>query len=288
MITSNAVRPVYPKDFAGVFRLLQRLDPRRTAEQWRPIFDFPWRRDDEPVGYAVYDSAEAVGYIGTILSEMAVDGRVERFCNITSWVTLDAHRGAGALLVLPLRQLRDHTVTSMTSNPEAARVLDRLGFEVLDAEWTILRPAIGLRSLERATSVRILTNPLEIEPLLSPPDARILADHRHRAFHLLAVAENGYCYLVYSMRTRMCIRTAHFQHVSDPQLFRRFWSRIHQSLLVHRGALLGEADSRLLSGVDIPGSFRKRMGDPRLFKSNRLRAEQVPNLYSELILLDLQ
>jgi hypothetical protein len=287
MIGSNAVQPVYPTDFPRVFRLLQHLDPRRTAEQWRPIFDYPWRREDEPVGYAVYDGAEAVGYIGTILSELTVDGRVERFCNITSWVTLDAHRGAGALLVLPLRQLRDHTITSMTSNPGAARVLDRLGFEVLDAEWTILRPASGLLAPERERRVRVLTDPREIEPLLSPPDARILADHRTRACHLLAVADSGYCYLVYSMRTRWCMRTAHLQHVSDRQLFRRCWPRIHQTLLVRHGVFFAEADSRLLAGVAIPGSIRKRMGDPRLFKSRRLRPEQVPNLYTELILLDL-
>jgi hypothetical protein len=52
-------------------------------------------------------------------------------------------------------------------------------------------------------------------------------------------------------------------------------------------AVLAECDSRLLRQVTIPGSRTKMFLIPRLFHSDRLTPEQIPNLYSELILLNL-
>jgi hypothetical protein len=278
---------VFPDDFDRVYPLLRQLAPHRPAAGWRPIFDYPWRRPESPVGYAIHDGRDVVGFVGLILSEMTINGRVERFGNITTWVVRDSHRGLGALLVLPLCRLSDVTITNLTSNDLAASVFSRLGFEVLDRWWTILPPRIGLLAPRATSDCEILTDPVEIAPRLAAAEAGILQDHVAYAHHLLAVTSIGDCYAVYTIRSRWRMRAARFHYVSNPTTFGRSWRSIQKRLLRRHGALLGEADSRLLAGVSIPGSFLRPMPSPRLYRSSRLRPEQVPDLYGEVILLNV-
>lgn len=281
------VRPVFPADFEAVLPLLQRLDPTRRAPRWRPLFEFRWRKPEDPVGYAAFVADTAVGFVGLISSEREIDGRMERFCNISSWITDDSFRGVGALLVLPLLRLRDETITSMTSNPAASRVLERLGLVTLDDRWTVLRPSWRSVLAPADSRVRIVTDPAAIARVVSPADARIVEDHRDLGLQLLAQTDDGYCLLIYSTRVRWRLRAAHLHYVSDLAVFRRALPRIQRSLMLRHAALLLEADARLLPADQFDHATTKRILGSRLFRSARLRPEQIPSIYTELLLLDL-
>ncbi len=275
-----AVEPVFPSDFDRVVGLLSQLDPTRFPDRWRPIFDFGWRRPDEPVGLMVRSGDRVVGYMGTILSEQIVEGRPERFCNVTSWVAGDSERGVGALLGLALARFQGYTVTSFTPNRLTTPILARLGLRVLDEHWTVLCPTWPTR---RAARCRVVTDQ-EGAALLDPEDARILDDHRPYACHLVATGDHGACLVVYTLRRRWRLRAARLHYLSNRKAFPGYWPAIRRSLVARHRAWLAEADSRLLSGLHLSGAVRKRMGMPRLFRS-ALQPEQVTDLYSEVILL---
>jgi hypothetical protein len=198
----------------------------------------------------------------------------------------DDASGAGALLVLPLQRLRDVTITSLSSNDAAARVLGRLGFGPLETAQLILTPTARL-AVPAWRAPRVLGRPEEIRPLLGDADARILDDHADLADHLLAADADGACYAVYSVRSRKGARTARFHYLSDRKAFARVWPAIHRWLLARRGIAFGEIDARLLEGVVVSGSVRREMTLSRLYRSATLRSDQVPELYSEIILLGI-
>lgn len=283
MSESSRVEPAFPGDFDEVFGLLKQLDPHRPAAEWRRIFDYRWRRPDEPVGYLLRNGNEVVGYVGMILSEMTVDGRLERFCNVTSWVTRPEHRGEGALLVLQLNRLKGYTITNLTSNPATLPVFRRLGFEPLETVWTVLRPTPAV--MWRRSRCRVRTDPAEIRPLLEATHQRILDDHLALTHHLLVSTDRALCYAVYTIRQRWRLRAVRLHYISNPELLAEHWPAVHRRLFLSHGAPLAEADSRLLSATRIPGAVRKEMSLPRLFRSPHLRPEQVTDLYSEMILL---
>ena len=282
---SLAIQPVFPKDFPEVLGLLRQIDPTRSADGWRPLFDYAWRRSNEPVGYGLRQGRDVVGYLGTVLSQMTIDGRTERFCNVTSWVTRDTNRGQGALLVLQLRRLRGYTITNLTLTPHASTVFTRLGFKTLDDAWTVLPPNPLLGFAARRTKCRLLFNPEEMRPLLGDDEARILEDHLPYARHLLVVTPEGMCYVVYAVRSRWKLPSARIHYLSDKSIFERCWPSIHLNLLGRHGTVFAEAASRILSGIRIAGSVRKQMRAPRLFQSTRLSPEQVNDLYTEIVLL---
>jgi hypothetical protein len=285
-VTAGAVGPAYPGDYDQVVGLLRRLETDGRPRDWRRIFDYPWRRPDDPVGYVVREGGEVVAFMGLIRSEMTVGARVERVANLTSWVARDDASGAGALLVLSLQRLRDVTITSLSSNDAAARILGRLGFGPLETAQLILAPTARL-AVPARRGPRVLARPEEIRTLLDDADARILDDHAGLADHLLATDADGACYAVYSVRSRKGARTARFHYLSDRRTFARAWPVIHRWLLARRGIAFGEIDARLVHGVALPGSVRREMPRSRLFRSATLRPDQVPELYSEIILLGI-
>jgi hypothetical protein len=216
---------------------------------------------------------------------MTIDGRTERFCNVTSWVTRETHRGQGALLVLQLQRLHGYTITNLTSTQNASRVFTRLGFQTLDDAWTVLPPSPLLAFAALRTKCRLLFNPEEMRPLLGDDEARILEDHLPYARHMLVATPEGMCYVVYTIRPRWKMRSARIHYLSDKTIFERCWPRIHLNLLGRHGTVFAEAASRILSGIRIAGSVRKQMRAPPLFRSNRLSPQQVNDLYTEIVLL---
>ena len=48
-----------------------------------------------------YADGKAVGFIGAMFSARPLLGRLEKFCNPSSWIVLEEHRYASALLLKP-------------------------------------------------------------------------------------------------------------------------------------------------------------------------------------------
>jgi hypothetical protein len=288
--TSSNVRleRVRPDMFDEIYReLLLLLDPRKPVEEFRRIFEYPWRTDEDYVGFALFDGRQVAGFIGLIFSELVVENRPERFCNVTSLIAKKTHGAEAALLLFPLRTLREYTITNLTCNHTAYRLFSRLGFSVLDERRTILYPSRASFSSGRAAEWTVVHEAEEIRPHLGPEHQRILDHHIPYAEHLLVRRGERYCYIVLTLGRYRLFPSARIHFVSDQAVLAESWPTVQRSLWRRHRAVLAQCDSRLLRGVVLPGSRPTAMSIPRLYRSDRLRPEQIPNLYSELILLNL-
>ncbi|RYD72421.1 MAG: hypothetical protein EOP84_23185 [Verrucomicrobiaceae bacterium] len=135
---------------------------------------------------------------------------------------------------------------------------------------------------------RALSDPEEIAPLLGESDRAILEAHRaHRCEHLLLLGKTDSCYLVFTKTKGKRFHFAHVHYLSNGPVFARNLDRVRLHLLLSMGTPLVMIDSRLVAGLDIPGSREVNLGVPHIFRSDTLAPEHVDNLYSELILLGL-
>ncbi|MGD2068629.1 MAG: hypothetical protein PVI57_08165 [Gemmatimonadota bacterium] len=267
--------------------LLTLLDPSRPREEWRRIFECSWSQDQEHVGRALYDGDEPVAFLGLLFHERVVDGRLRRFCNISSWIAKPEYRKEATLLALGLRRLGDHTITNLSPNEVAFAVFERLGFEVLERDSTILSPyrILGLSHWWSGTRV---SNPLvRRAEVLDDGERRILEDHRDFAHHALAEHPGGHCHVVYTMGRRRRQRSIRIHHFSSRESFVRSLPGLQLHWLRRHGATLAECDSRLLEGSGLTGTRNEPRTNPRLYRSAGLDPGQIDNLYSEVVLLNL-
>lgn len=268
--------------------LLVLLDRERPKEEWRRIFEYSWDRTEDHVGLALYEADEPVAYMGLLFHEREIDGARRRFCNVSSWIAKERYRQEATLLVLALRRLRDHTITNLSPNDEVLEIFERLGFEVLDDHWTIFSPTRILRAAAFGSGVRVREDPRRLEAILDGTDARVFEDHRGVAQHVLAELPDGYCYVVYTIGRRWHVRIARVHYLSDADGFAKSLPRLQRHWLLRHGAVLAECDCRLVEGLEFPATFRRPRVWPRLYRSPDLDRPQVDNLYSEVVLLNLE
>lgn len=286
------IRPVYPDMFEEVHgSLLVRLDSRRPKEEWRRLFDPGWARPEEHVGKALYDGDRMVAFLGMLFAECVSGGRSQRLCNVHSWIAEDGYRRDAIALVLGLRGEGRYTVTNLSPEPHVRDIFLRLGFRVLEQEVLIMRPPLSPAGFMAPRGARTTWGAEAIAPLLDPEQSRLHEDHRPYARHVVIETRRGLCYALYHIRRRRRIRTALLHHMSEPAVFVDALPAVRAHLFKRHGALMIEADPRLLRGVTVPCSFRIRRRYPRLFKPAGPSGEGapvVPNLYSELVLLNLE
>lgn len=282
------VERVRPDGFDEVYtKLLVPLHSRHPSAGFHRIFEYPWRTNEDYVGLALHDGEEMAGFVGLVFSRMEVAGRTERFCNVTSLVAKESHRAEVTMLLFQLRALDDYTVTNLTCNTAAYRIFSRLGYTVLDDSRTVLYPGRHtLRDGQRG-DWHVLHEPDGIRACLGAREIQILDDHLPYAEHLVAHGDQGRCYLVYTIGRRRLAPSTRLHFVSDPEVFARCWPAVQLGLWRRHRAVFAECDSRLLRGVTVRGSRRERLAVPRLFRSHRLTPDQIPNLYSEMVLLNL-
>ena len=279
---------VHPSMFDEIYSgLLQAHDVTLTKEEWRRIFTHGWPSPEDHVGYVLMDQGAPVGFVGLIFSEMVIDGVSEKFCNVTSWVVKETHHTSAAALVPPLRELPGYTITNLTSNERAYRVFSRLGFRILETHTRLALPLYGLVAPSRSLDCTIMHEPDLIAAELDEAHARILQDHLPYAQHLLAVSDLGCCYVVYTPVRNASFRTIRIHYISHKEHLAAMWPSILRSLRRRHRCLLAECDERHIRPSSLPYSLRRTLPVPRLYKSARLKADQITSLYSEMVLLNL-
>jgi hypothetical protein len=143
-------------------------------------------------------------------------------------------------------------------------------------------------SLARATGVRLTTDPQRIAAVLAPENARTYHDHKHLPWlnHLAVGRANAWCHVVWKPTRLRGIAGAMILAVSDGELFLRHRHAVGSHLLLRHGLPYTRMESRLLPQVpkrciELAGYRNK------VFKSDTLSAEDMTNLYSEIVALDL-
>jgi hypothetical protein len=282
------VESVDCRQFEAIKDILCEIPGSWTESDWRRLFSYQWQRDEEYCGLALKDGDKAVGFIGMIFSQRRINLRDEKFCNLTAWIVEKEYRSRSLSLLLPLFRMQDYTITDLTPSRKVYLIEKKLGFKDLDAKCRILLP-LGRRLRQlKAREVFITHDTEEIEKLLSREHLRILYDHKpYQCSHLLVRANDDYCYIIFTKCKRKRIPYAHIHYISNLNLFSLTYVRIRKTILKNSNSCFIMIDSRFVKTVNLPLSFCIPFRAPKLYLSSRLDPDQIDNLYSEIVLMNL-
>lgn len=305
--SSLQTRPILDEDVDAVGEFLHNnLRADLPASGWREALTRHWIPDYPNSGFQLRDDGRLVGVIGGIYSRQDVCGEAQLFCNTHSWCVLKDYRPQSLKLLLALMSQRDCHITALTPSPEAARIYRALKFGVIDDEQRIVfnLPRIGARQ-------RVMTEPRDIEEVLSGQSARMFRDHRDVPQVEMVVLGRAPdpCLVVYRRRTHdllwgfrrvlgnrhddaaaaprltVQVRLAEVLHVSDRAVFAREHRAFESFLLLHRGFAVTKIDSRFLQKKPLL-SFRVRNSVERMYYSRTLKGSDICGLYSELVVME--
>ena len=265
--------------------LYQNLSKERTVEQWMAAFQHPWASDRPNHGFMLLDQGTIVGGIGAIYSEQTIEGKAERFCNITSWCVLDAYRTHSMRLAIAICEQEGYHFTDFTPTEVVGGVLQFLKFKPLDERVIILPNWPGLGG---GAKIDLLIDQNEIEAALTADELRVYRDHRELPWlnHWVVGEPGAYCYLQFKSNSWKNLPCATILYSSDAQLFSRYWSIISHHFLLKKHYLISRIERRFLIhrpliSLELSGYRNK------VFRSPSLAAEQIRYIYSELVALDL-
>jgi len=281
------LEPIRDEDLPEFCRFLrENLSRERSVEEWAKAFAQDWCPSKPNNGFLIRHQGRIVGGIGAIYAERSVRGRLERFCNITSWCVLDAFRPQSVRLAMAVAAQPGFHFTDLTPTEVVSKTLQFLKFKPMNERHAIW-PNLPW-PLVRLGGIRVLSDPAQIGRLLAPDDAKAYRDHRHLPWlrHLAVGVTDAWCYVVWKRTRLKGITGAVIIALSDAELFLRYRMALGSYLLVHHGLLYTRVESRLLPRL--PALSIELLGyRSKVFRSDTLTAADMSNLYSELVALDL-
>jgi hypothetical protein len=280
-------REATPDDFEAVHaELLVRLDPGKKAELWRRIFTVPWRPDGTPIGWILEDDGRPVGFLGTLFAPRPPGDTGSPVCNLTSWIVLEPFRGHALRLLAPILARRDWTVTNLSPTPEVGKMFEALGFGVLERHHCLL--PVGPSALLPLGAGR------EVRRVGAGGDAGvpegtawIVEGHGPLARFLRVGSGEEGGLVVFTPGRARGLPVARIHHVTDRGGLRAALPSVQRYFLRHHAAAIMEFDRRILGG-GLPSLVRCRpLPTPRLFRSPDRTPDELTELFSERILLEL-
>ncbi|MEI6351653.1 MAG: hypothetical protein WCP06_11175 [Verrucomicrobiota bacterium] len=278
-----------PADFERVLPLLREFNNLRiTPDRWRAIFHYSWPCEDDTRGFLLLDDERVVGFFGAILFEREIEGRLEKFANLTSWITLPEYRNHALLLFKAVASIEGRTLTCATPRKALLPLYLRFGFCELDSRLRILYPLPAFNSPLAWLRFRATSNPEKIRRLLNETDRAIFDHHRkHPCGQMLIHNRHEYCHIVFSRTKGRRFHFAQVHHISNLPVFLENLDRVRLRLALGAHAFFVMIDSRLLPEVTPKHSRLVDLGFSQVFKSAHLKPEQIDGLYTESILLNL-
>jgi hypothetical protein len=264
--------------------------PPSDSPLWRNLLTQPWPVEEDHRGYALMDKGNAVGFIGMIFARREIAGRTEKFCNISSIVTLEEHRHEGMSLMLPVLKLEDYTITNFTPTPAVSAIFNRLGFETLDDTMHILMPVPGWPKSTGAPGGRrrIVTRLPSIRERLSEEDRKIFDHHQlPNCWQILIDGPDDYCLVVFNRTKGRKYAFSFVHYMSNPAIFFSCLNRVKLTMALKSRTPFIMVMDRHVKGQPLGRTRTSTIKHKALFKSPTLKREQIDSLYSELVLLNL-
>jgi hypothetical protein len=290
---SLELREARMDDFGAIHaNLLVRLDEEISEARWRRLFDPGWETDGKPAGYALWDGAEAVGFLATLHRPPPTDGR-SPICNVSSWIVLEEHRGSALRLLGPVLARRDWTLVNLSPTPEVAPIFRGLGFEPLETKKYIVpvRPDLPLRPGTGGIRVRWhdrVEAPEGHEALLKGVEISRKQDERGEGRRGASGDSSRHPMVTYSVRKGGRVPSIRLHSVPDPRLFRLALPSLWRGWLARHRAPVVVYDARVLEGLRLPFARVREMEVPRFFRSSdRTAAELRDEHFTEMVLLEL-
>lgn len=259
---------------------------------WDPVFQYRWKLPQFPYGYAIVNGEKVVGFLGTMYAERLIEGEKKIFCNLSTWIVDEESKGARSLavaLIFPPMK-KKLTVTCYTANAIAQRCFEKIGFKRLDDHQVIVPLIPGASRLRAKDSPNLLFEPEAIKSNLGDVDRVIFDDHQGlkcAQFLIQEKATKQYCYGLgttntFQSRVLSGWNCFNICYLSNAEVFGRNFSFLSKHLRKRWNAAVLRYDSRL-----IPHSISRlqyKMPTVRYwFGADSLRAQDIDNLYSELV-----
>jgi hypothetical protein len=276
-------------NFKGINDNLTEIWNPGSEENGRKIFEYQWGRDETHCGLILRDGDRTVGFLGMIFSRRRINGKVEKICNLTSWFVHKDYRSRAISMILPLREMKNYTITDLTPSKTVYKIQNKLGFQDLETKGRLLLP-FGRRLFQpKYVPINLTHDMAAIEPKLEGQHLKIFNDHKHYpCFHFLLTGKDRYCYIIYTKLRRKRIQHVHLHYISDPDQFALAYRDIRKSILSHAKAYFLLIDSRFVKNKKLPLSICLPYRAPKQYMSSTLKPEQIDNLYSELVMLNLR
>ncbi|WP_448187846.1 GNAT family N-acetyltransferase [Azospirillum sp. sgz301742] len=279
------VRPAGPEDAEAILPLIERhFGTGINRDLWRRLFECSWSGGTQECGWVLDQGGRIVGFLGAVYAERDIDGRPQRFCNLTSMCVDVEHRGMAPFLIMAAARRTDCTVTDLSPRPSVLRLLEKAGFTLLDPGKLIIPPLLNAGTLAHGRPA-ITCDPDRIRLELDQPMRRILDDHvPYGCLALLAQRDGGRCLLVVKRRTVRRVPLSEILFASAPDFLARHIDAIAWTLTVRQRTLAVSGDRRLFGDAPPRSFFLKSIS---MVRSTRLTREQIDNLYTELVLLPI-
>jgi len=280
--------PIRDQDLPEFCAFLHRhLSPSHAPEVWAEAFCQNWGADKPNNGFLIRDENGAiVGGIGAIYAVYPVRGKPEKFCNITSWVVLDAYRTQSMRLAMAVVSQSGFHFTDLSPTAVVEQSLKFLKFKPMDERRVAVfnLPAPHLR----LAGWRVRTEPAAIEAAMDDAAAQVYRDHRHFPWlRFLAVGRGGDWSLVVYKRAKLKgLPSAEIIGFTRPDNFLRCLPLLGCHFLL-AGMATTRVEARLLPGL--PAWPHKILSGYRnkVFRSETLGEADIWNLYTESAALDL-
>lgn len=263
------------------------LNPNVAASAWASAFCQDWGVTKPNNGFLIRDERGAiVGGIGAIYAAYPVHSKLEQFCNITSWMVLDAYRTQSMRLAMTLVSQPGFHFTDLSPTAVVEQSLRFLKFKPMNELRTVL---FNLPTPhQRLAGARVVHDITRLEQVLDAASAKVYRDHRNFPWlQFCAVGQGGeHSLVVYKRATLKKLPSAEIIGFTNPDVFLRYLPLLG-CYFFSFGMVSTRVESRLLPRrpawphVEV-GGYRNRV-----FRSDVLTEADIQNLYSEYVALDL-
>lgn len=257
-----------------------------SREDWFQLLSKHWFPDHDHFGYVLMEGEQVVGFLGASFSERNIGGNRFAVCNLFCWYVWEDYRKESLLLLRPILNLPNMTITTLTPSQVTSIIFERFKFEKLERQVMIfpLLPSLSLQ-----TGIEFVTDPLLIESQLAGDDKKIFVDHSFApCCHLLLThrGQKEYCYLIYNRVQKKGLHFTQVCFISNKDLFASSFARVKWFFLRQKRTVFTVVDKRLIKGCKVGLGFNYTLRYPRLYRSDTLQPEEIDNLYSELLFLE--
>lgn len=258
------------------------MTDRVAPDRWAAAMNAPWQHDPPNHGVYLRAGGAVVGAYLALYSERRIRGEAVKICNLAAWCVDPEYRFSSVRMLKALLAQDGYSFTDLSPSGSVIALNERLGFRRLDTA-TDLVANLPWPTWPRRSS--ITADPAAIEAALSGDALQIYLDHASAPAvrHLLLASPAGQSHVMFRRDRRKGLPLfGTIVYASDGNVVRAMRNSLCRRLLVRYGipALLVE---RRVVGGSISPSFALDTPRPKMFKSDRLGAEDIDNLYSELI-----
>ena len=286
------IREARTDDYERVYPLLLEFEnPHLKTEHWRQLFIDHTGLQNGHFGWVLVDGENIVGFVSTILSERTIRGEALRLCNTSSWIVKPAYRAHSLALHANVIADQSVTVTNLSPTTQVLKLLEKLGFTLMDKSERIILPVVTPRTF--MDPCEVLTSPGAVEAALNGESLRFFRDHRLPFnHHILLRTAVGDCYVMMNRTFKtiygsLRVPFARVHHIGSPELFAQHLEKLVVRVAASLKIVAMIVDDRMLQGIVPWHSFMRPGGERKAaFRSKRLTAQDIDGLYTEATLLN--